>query len=224
MTKFYRIIKLTSKNTGGKINLIIKNLPPDFELYASDRDLGGNTLMMLKISGDFEDQHKASEGLHMKIKKMRTYFAIIHPGTEIERAEWVQSTMEGDYRYPQKIIKLKELEDFFNKSVSEKERWLIEAINDFDKGNVFDSFQKLVNWLDDIEGKPATIYCSVRDNLSHLSTDGAVKKTKSNFPNYFEFEGKTIMKNKHNEEKLIQIIPDLIKKAQESYSKNFIKT
>jgi hypothetical protein len=107
--------------------------------------------------------------------------------------------------------------EYLNKPINENEMLLIEALNLYQEGKVFESFPKLVNWLEDNQ-KIQTRFCPIRNCLSHKTVESR-NRVEEKFPNEFEFDEdgifkRTSSKNHHN---LKRYLPELIKATKTEY-------
>lgn len=221
MTDFHMVVVLTNSGRG-RVQLLLKNLPSDIDVVLNNHaTFGGSNTLLLRIHTQQESSKTAKNVLNTKYMKFKNYISIFYPEVTVKTSKEIKETDHSDNYY--KPLEFENLSQFFDEPVSEKELWLIEAFEDYYEDRIFDCFTKFVNWMDGILGKESTIYCSVRDNLSHLSTDVAITKTKLKFPDIFEFEDKTIKKNAHNKGMLRDLLPDVIQKVKETYDLEFIQ-
>jgi hypothetical protein len=174
--------------------------------------------LKLKVSGHFQSTKEANMEFDKKFKKLKIFLAIFNPEILLIR----QGTFDESSRPNLKNLELKPLELFLEEKYTEDEVWLDDALEDYSKHNIFDSFIKCINWLDGVVGNAATKYCSIRDVLAHLRTDRAIIFVKKDFPE-IEFDGKTIKKNITNKQILEKFMPDILLAIQSIYKKHFLK-
>ena len=95
-------------------------------------------------------------------------------------------------------------------------RLLIEGLDDYKKGEIFDAFSKLVNYSDDRQAIKQ--FCSLRDCVSHREVDRAKLKVEKQFPNEFEFDGDQFRRDSFkNKQSLDKYWPQVLKEAQEKF-------
>lgn len=214
----YHCIFVLQSKKNHVIHTIVKDLPKNMEFTINNLNASNNNDIKLKVSGYFPSTKEANIVFDKKFKKLKVFLAVFHPEIEPIRL----GTFDESHEKNLKKLELKPIELFLEEKYSQKEAWLEDALADYYSGNIYESFRKCVNWLDHINGKGSTMYCSIRDVLSHVVTESASKIVKKDFPE-IEFEGKTIMKSSTNEKLLRKYMPELISTIQSTYNKHFLK-
>lgn len=95
-------------------------------------------------------------------------------------------------------------------------RLLLEGLEDYKNGKIFDAFSKLVNYSDD---RPEVKqFCALRDCVSHREVNIARPKVEQKFPNEFEFIGDQFRRDSDkNIQNLKKYWPQVLKEAQAKF-------
>jgi len=87
---------------------------------------------------------------------------------------------------------------------------------------MFNGFPKLVNWLDDIDHKGASRFCSLRDVCSHGVTDAAIKIVNDSFPGEFEFEDNILRRDSQkNIQSMKKHLPEVLDQIKTIFKTRF---
>jgi len=167
---------------------------------------------------------KAQETAERKFNKFYEFIKVtlpyrIHIRTGLIRGDYNLGDSNVAYeKFPTLLdtISNDEFERYLVDPNISESRLLLEAINDYDDKKYFDAFSKVVNYSDDMLAvKP---FCSLRDSVSHREVDRARPRVEAQFPNEFEFNGDSFVRDSSkNIEGLKKYWPVVLKEAQTKF-------
>jgi len=160
--------------------------------------------VLIKDSSTIED-------LEHDFKKLKLFSQIFYPQIQIDKAEeWREEVLTIKVTPSKKII------------IKETENSLMEGLDFIKKDETFlEGFQKIVNWLDSVEGKGQSGLCTLRDVLIHPITDSAYKDVMSNYPE-IEFEeiegGFAFKRNEENKSEIKKLVEPLMERVKKVFT------
>lgn len=122
------------------------------------------------------------------------------------------------------LLKNPNLSNFLNSRFTQQHLMLQNGLDEVFGGDMFNGFPKLINWLDDINGKPSSRFCKIRDVCSHGVTDDAILKVNEEFPGEFQFEDKIFRRNSQkNIKSMKKYLPEIIEQIRDIFKRDFVK-
>jgi len=208
------------------VGIHFMNICKDLELNhfnINDRD---PTRLFLIAQGNTDIE--CNQKLHDKFKKIQLFFKVFYPEIQIRKAFSPlyidENSSVGLNRFePENMADLSSsLEKYMSRKFVAQEDLLDIALENIRSGSIFDGFSKLVNWLDENKSKGCSMFCSVRDVLSHGETDNAIKKVQEQFPNQFVFnDGVFDQTNVDNRKKIQEYLPELMKQVKRVFKEKY---
>jgi len=185
---------------------------------------GRTSVISFLCTSEDNDLKKAQKTAEMKFTKFYEFIKVLMPYRIQIRTELIR----GDYnlgdpkvsfeKFPTLLdtISNDEFEKYLLDTDIFQSRLLIEAINDFDDKKIFDAFAKLVNYSDDMPAVQQ--FCSLRDSVSHREVNRARPRVEEQFPNEFEFNGDSFVRDSSkNIENIKKYWPIVLKEAQAKF-------
>jgi len=168
--------------------------------------------------------------LKLKIEKLRLYLKVI---TNNEITLRNITTFELEYKNEDfnkhlhplfgSVKDNTELSNYLESPLNPQQKILEKALDEHKKGDIFNSFPKLINWLDDNAGKGSSRFCCVRDVCSHGKTDDAIHKVNQKFPNEFEFDdGIFNMDSQQNLQNLNMHLPEVFSQIEKTFLEKYV--
>ena len=185
---------------------------------------GRTSVFSFLCTSEDDDLNKAQKTAEIKFNKFYEFIKVVMPyriqiRTELIRGDYNLGDPKVSYeKFPNLLdtISNDEFERYLiNTDISES-RLLIEAINDYDDKKYFDAFAKLVNYSDDVLAVQR--FCGLRDSVSHREVNRARPRVEAQFPNEFEFNGDSFVRDSSkNIDNLKKYWPMVLKEAQAKF-------
>jgi len=97
------------------------------------------------------------------------------------------------------------------------------ALDELKSGQMFNAFPKLINWLDENDGKGSSRFCAIRDSCDHGTLDKAMKKVNTNFPGEFEFEEDILKRDSQkNIQSMKKHMPEVLDHVKQVFKKKYV--
>ena len=119
----------------------------------------------------------------------------------------------------------KNLPQYHLQSTTQQQILLQTALNELRNEDLFNAFPKLINWLDDNDGKGSSRFCSIRDSCDHgiLDKTRAIKKVNDAFPGEFEFEDDTLKRDSEkNKESMKKHLPEVLNHIKRVFKTKYV--
>jgi len=187
--------------------------------------------MGILLEAEGLDKEDVNKKLNDKIKNLRLYLNL-YTDNEIQINQYGRNNHYPDKKEFDKNIKntldsLKEqnLTSFVNGRITQQRILLQTALDEVNRGDMFNGFPKLINWLDDNDGKGSSRFCKIRDVCSHGITDDAILKVEELFPGEFEFEENTLKRNSQkNIDSMKSHLPEVIEHVKDIFKRDFMNS
>jgi len=213
----FRLIDLPQTST---FKIIVNGRPNDLQIN-----------IMLETEGsDNKDVYKK---LDQKLKNLKLYLNLF-TNYKIDIKKKFSPEVYSDKNEFDKVIhntldSLKEsnLPNFVNSRVTQQYVILQIALDEVFRGDMFNGFPKLVNWLDDNDGKGSSRFCSVRDSCDHgiLDKKRAIKKVNEIFPGEFEFEDDILKRDSQkNKDSMKNYLSEVLDHVKKIFKRDFMNT
>jgi hypothetical protein len=176
---------------------------------------------------DSEDMN-ASDVLYQKLENLKLYlnlFTDYEIDAEIKYGPETYADKKSLYRYSKNVFESLEepnLPKFIDSSTTQQDVLLQTALDEVFNNDIFNGFPKLINWLDDNDGKGSSRFCSLRDACSHGITNIAYKRVNETFPEEFEFEENTLKRNSKNERAMKKHLPEVLEHIRKVFKRKFV--
>jgi len=118
------------------------------------------------------------------------------------------------------------LPHYLNERTTQQHLLLQTALDELETSDMFNAFPKLINWLDDNDGKGSSRFCSIRDSCEHgiLDKDRALKNVNEKFPGEFEFEDATLKRNSQkNIISMKKYLPEVLNHIKRIFKNKYVK-
>ena len=115
------------------------------------------------------------------------------------------------------------LPNYLSQRTTQQHILLQTALNELKIGDMFNAFPKLINWLDDNDGKGSSRFCAIRDSCDHGTLDKhrAIKNVNDSFPDEIEFEDDTLKRDSQkNITSMKKHMPEVLDHVNKSSRKN----
>ena len=225
----YQRIKLIINQLG---DLKIVNMPPinDFKIILVG-DSPSNSDVNIVLETEAKTEAEIIKNLEQRHKNLKLYLnlysenvidVIIHdyPKFFSDKNEFEKIILHS----LEKITDVK-LPHYLNDRTTQQHILLQTALDELKNGDMFNAFPKLVNWLDDNDGKGSSRFCSIRDSCDHgiLDKQRAIKNVNNDFPNEFEFEDDTLKRNSEkNIESMKKHMPEVLNHIKKVFKTKYV--
>ena len=195
--------------------------------------MGNHDDLRVNILLEAEDSEEmnASDRLVQKLENLKLYlnlFTDYKIDVEIKYGPEFYSDKKSLYRRAQNIFEsLKEpnLPKFVDSHITQQQVLLQTALDEVFSGDIFNGFPKLINWLDDNDGKGSSKFCCIRDSCEHgiLDKNRAIKKVNETFPDEFEFEDDILKRNSQkNISSMKKHLPEVLEHIKKVFKRDFV--
>lgn len=224
----YEVVALRVRN-GRSCNYMDIPQIDTFKIIVNGKhdDLRINVLLEAEDS----EEMNASDRLEQKFENLRLYlnlFTDYEIDIELKYGPEFYSDKKSLYRSTQNIFEsLKEpnLPKFIDSRITQQYVLLQTALDEVFNGDMFNGFPKLINWLDDNDGKGSSKFCSIRDSCDHgtLDKNRAIKKVNEIFPDEFEFEDDILKRNSQkNIKSMKKYLPEVLEHIKKVFKRDFV--
>jgi len=209
-------------------NLRIMELPIISTLNVFVKGHHDNSTFHIILEFEGEDKYQIQSKLEEQQKNLKLYLNLITDS-------WVtiKSTTEPQF-YDKKEINDKywktvfealqdsNLPKFLSSRHSQQDIMLQMGLEEVTDNDLFNGFPKLINWLDDNDGKGSSRFCKIRDVCSHGVTDNAILKVNEEFPGEFEFEDNILRRDSNkNLQSIKKYLPEVLDQIKDIFKKRF---
>jgi len=202
----------------------------DFKIVISGRDDNGQLQILLEAEGPV--QPEVYEKLQKKLQNLKLYFNLyFHDQIDIKPRYSPEIFAKKEYldKYLSKTLDVlhneENLSTYLDKKYTQQHILLETALDELRKGDIFNSFPKLINWLDDNDTKGSSRFCCIRDASSHgaLEVDRALKSINKKFPNEFEIEDNILKRNSQkNKDRMNYYLPEVLDHVKRIFKEKYI--
>ena len=224
----YEVVVLRARN-GRSFNFMDIPQVDTFKIIVSGKpdDLRINVLLEAEDS----EEMNASDRLKQKLENLKLYlnlFTDYEIDVELKYDPEFYSDKKSLYRSTQNIFEsLKEpnLPKFIDSRITQQYVLLQTALDEVFSGDMFNGFPKLINWLDDNDGKGSSKFCSIRDSCDHgiLDKNRAIKIVNETFPDEFEFEDDILKRNSQkNIKSMKKHLPEVLEHIKKVFKRDFV--
>ncbi len=188
------------------------------------------TINVLLEAEDSEEMN-AGDRLDQKLENLKLYlnlFTDYEIDVEVKYGPEFYDDKKSLYRYDKDFFEsLKEpnLPKFLDSRITQQYVILQTALDEVFSGDMFNGFPKLINWLDDNDGKGSSKFCSIRDSCDHgrLDKARAIKKVNETFPDEFEFEDDILKRNsRKNIQSMKKHVPEVLEHVKKVFKRDFV--
>jgi len=117
------------------------------------------------------------------------------------------------------------LPNYLSQRTTQQHLLLQTALDELKNGDMFNAFPKLINWLDDNDGKGSSRFCAIRDSCDHgtLEKHRAIKKVNDSFPGEFEFEDDTLKRDSQkNIKSMKKHMPEVLDHVKQVFKEKYV--
>ena len=185
----------------------------------------------LLLEAEDSEEMSASHILEQKLENLKLYlnlFTDYEIDVEVKYGPEFYDDKKSLYRYAQNFFEsLKEpnLPKFIDSRITQQYVLLQTALDEVFSGDMFNGFPKLINWLDDNDGKGSSKFCSIRDSCDHgrLDKERAIRKVNETFPDEFEFEDDILKRNSQkNIKSMKKYLPEVLEHIKKVFKRDFV--
>ena len=211
------------------IDLPVNN---SFKIFFSGTSHDSQISFMLEAEGS--DEQEVQMKLDNKMKNLELYLNL-YTNNKIGikkqytsnihwfKKKYDESTGNDNIRYYLDSLKEPNLLNFVTGQITQQHIMLQTALSEIFIGDIFNGFPKLVNWLDENDGKGSSRFCSLRDTCNHGITNRAYKKVNETFPGEFEFEENILKRDSQkNMQSMNKYLPEVIDHVKKVFKRDFI--
>ncbi|MCH8915921.1 MAG: hypothetical protein IIA82_08785 [Thaumarchaeota archaeon] len=204
----------------------------DFKIVISGRDDQGELQILLEAEG--KDQSEIYQKLELKLQNLKL-FVNLYFHDQIEIKARYSPEVFGNKEYHDERLSTtlnvlqneKNLSAYLERRYTQQHTLLENALDELQRGNIFNAFPKLVNWLDDNDRKGSSRFCCIRDASSHgkLDANRALKAINEKFPDEFEIEDNILKRNSEkNKEKLNHYLSEVLEHVRHIFREKYINS
>ena len=184
------------------------------------------------IDAEDSDGISAHEKLDQKLNNLKLYlnlFTDYEIDVQIKESPlFYEDKIEFDKEKQKDLDLLKNpnLLNFLNNRGTQQHIMLQTGLDEVFDGDMFNGFPKLINWLDDNDGKGSSRFCCIRDSCDHgiLDKNRAIKKANDLFPEEFEFEDNVLKRDSQkNVKSMKKYLPEVLEQIREVFKRDFVK-
>lgn len=167
----------------------------NFKIVLSGRDINKSNMdFVLETEGQTEEI--IQKKLQQQIKNLKLYLNLYSNNAVDVQARYSPEAFSDKSSYDQRIrdsldaLRDANLLNYLNGQTTQQHILLQTALEELQRGDMFNAFPKLINWLDDNDGKGSSRFCYIRDSCDHgrLDPNRAIRNLNTDFPGEFEFE------------------------------------
>jgi len=175
-----------------------------------------------KIYRNLGQQYKNFK-LYLNLYSDNTIDAVLHDSPEIfsDKNEFEKKILNS-----LDALRDEKLPHYLNERTTQQHILLQTALNELQAYEMFNAFPKLINWLDDNDGKGSSRFCSIRDSCEHgtLDKQRALKKVNEKFPGEFEFEDDILKRNSQkNIISMEKYLPEVLDHIKRIFKNKYVK-
>lgn len=226
---------------GFQIIQLIINSSSDFKIF--DMSKMDNFKLVLngrdpnKSDMDFvlEEQGQTQDEIHKKLQKQITNLKLylnLYSNNAIDvKGRYSPEVFEDKNSYDQRLrdsldsLRDTNLPNYLNEQITQQHILLQTALDELKRGDMFNAFPKLINWIDDNDGKGSSRFCCIRDSCDHgvLDKDRAMKQVNDRFPGEFEFEDDVLKRDSaKNKESMQKHLPEVLEHIKQVFKRKYV--
>lgn len=203
----------------------------DFKVILSGR---GNKESFVRIMLETESDtlEEIHEKLRQKIDNLKLYVNLYSDNIIDVKVAYSPEIVVDKKYFDEKLLDSLDsmkndvnLTKYLDKKITQQQELLQLALNELQKGDVFNAFPKLINWLDDNEGKGTSRFCPIRDACDHgvLDASRALKQINEKFPQEFEIEDNVLKRNSSkNIERIKYYLPEVLEHVKKVFREKYV--
>lgn len=227
----FQLVDLILKSSADFMIIPISKLN-DFKVILSGR--GGNNESSIRIMLEAEgvDVKETSQKLQQKVKNLKLYVNLYSDNIIDVKTPYSREILSDKQRFDEKLLDpLNSMKDdsnltkYLDKRITQQHELLQLALTELQKGDIFNAFPKLINWLDDNDGKGTSRFCSIRDACDHgvLDASRALKKINETFPEEFEIEDNVLKRDsRKNIEQIRRYLPEVLEHVKRVFREKYV--
>lgn len=223
----YQTVKLVISATG---DFKIINIPKmnNFQMVLTGRAPSDSTIdILLETEGQTKEeiyskllQQLTNLKLYLNLYSENAIDVIPHysPETFMDKNEFKKTILDS-------VDGLTDvtLLNYLSQHTTQQQLLLQTALDELKKGEMFNAFPKLINWLDDNDGKGSSRFCAIRDSCDHGTLNKAIKNVNEKFPDEFEFEDDTLKRDSQkNIQSMKKHIPEILDHVKHVFKKKYV--
>ena len=226
MFGFQRVKLIINANPDFKII----NMPPmnNFKIILGGHQPKDSDIdLMLEAEGQTKEE--IFEKLQQQLKNLKLYLNLYSDNT-VDAIQHNSHEIFSDKNECEKTLldSLDTLEDtklpsYLNKQSTQQHILLQTALDELRNEDLFNAFPKLINWLDDNDGKGSSRFCYIRDSCDHGVLDRTIQNVNYKFPDEFEFEDNTLKRNSpKNIASMKKYIPEVLTHVKQVFKREYV--
>jgi len=202
----------------------------NFKLVLNGRDPNRSDIdFVLEAQG--QTPKEIYEKLQKQITNLKLYLNLYSDNAIDIKGRYSPEVFEDKSSYDQRLrdslgsLRDANLPNYLNGQTTQQHILLQTALEELKRGDMFNAFPKLINWLDDNDGKGSSRFCYVRDSCDHgiLDKHRAIKNVNDNFPGEFEFEDDTLKRNSQmNIESMKRHLPEVLEHIKRVFKRDYV--
>jgi len=202
----------------------------DFKIVISGRNENDQLQILLEAEG--QDQTEVYKKLELKFQNLKLFVDLYFRGEIAIKPRFsAEIFVKKEYRDERLAHTLdvlqneKNLSSYLDKKYTQQHTLLETALDELQKGDIFNAFPKIINWLDDNDSKGSSRFCSIRDASSHgkLDSDRALKIINEKFPDEFEIEDNILKRNSQkNKDRMHHYLPEVLDHVKRIFKEKYI--
>lgn len=202
----------------------------NFKMTLSGRQFS-DSLINLLLESEQETLEEIYADLETQFQNLQLYVNLYsNNSVHITKSDSPETFATQEYLEERILHSLDELTDekihgYLKKHAPQQYVLLQIALKELDGNDMFNAFPKLINWLDDNDGKGSSRFCSLRDSCDHgiLDKHRAIKNVNEMFPGEFEFEDDTLKRDSpKNLESLKNHLPEVLEHIKRVFKTKYI--
>lgn len=202
----------------------------NFKLVLNGRDPNKSDMdFILEVEG--QTTNEIHEKLQKQIINLKLYLNLYSHNAVDVRGRYSPEIFEQKEHYDKRLRdSLESLRDaglpnYLNKQTTQQQILLQIALDELKRDDMFNAFPKLINWLDDNDGKGSSRFCCIRDSCDHgkLDPNRAMKNTNDMFPGEFEFEDNILKRDSQMNKDSMKIhLPEVLDHIKQVFKRDYV--
>lgn len=223
----YQTVKLVINATG---DFKIINIPQmnNFKMVLTGRAPSDSGIdILLEIEGQTEKEIYSK--LQQQLTNLKLYLNLYSENAIDVIAHHSPETFTDKNKFKKTILdSVDELTDvkllnYLSQRTTQQHILLQTALEELKSGQMFNAFPKLINWLDENDGKGSSRFCAIRDSCDHGTLDRAIKKVNDSFPGEFEFEEDILKRDSQkNIQSMKKHMPEVLDHVKQVFKKKYV--
>ena len=202
----------------------------NFKLVLNGRDPNKSDMdFVLEAEGQTQDE--IHEKIQKQITNLKLYLNLYSDNAVDVKARYSPEVFEDKSSYDQRLrdsldsLRDANLPNYLNEKTTQQHILLQTALDELKREDMFNAFPKLINWLDDNDGKGSSRFCCIRDSCDHgrLDQNRAMKNTNDRFPSEFEFEDYILKRDsKMNKDSMQRHLPEVLDHIKRVFKRDYV--